>query len=127
MYNHGGNDNYMVKAQLDEKGRYVRNEKGEIQILRDAKGKPIPATVEDMNSGRAVMGRAPGKDEQFLVVNEEGDLLIMDSPEQLEEFHRSSGMIWEYDATPAIAPAANAQIILGAERTTRESETAKAQ
>lgn len=111
MYQHGAQDNYMVKT--DEYG----------DIVKDSHGKPIPATVEDMNAGRAKIGRQPGKDEKFLVVDEEGNMKVIDSPQELEDFHKAHGMIWEYDPTEAIGPAGKAEAVAGAERAMRSSES----
>jgi hypothetical protein len=110
MFQHGAQDNFMVKT--DEYG----------DVMKDAHGKPIPATVEDMNAGRAKIGRQPDKDEKFLVIDEEGNAKIMDSPKELEEFHKAHGMIWEYDPTDAIGPAGIANTVMGAERATRDSD-----
>jgi hypothetical protein len=105
LYQHGANDNYMVKT--DWKG----------DVVKGPDGKPIPATVEDMNAGRATLGRQPGKDEKFLVIDEEGNMKVMDSPQELENFHKQNGLIWEYDPTPAIGPAGQAQLVMAGERT----------
>lgn len=114
MYQHGAQDNYMVKT--DWRG----------EVIKGPDGKPIPATVEDMNAGRAKLGRQPGKDEKFLVIDEEGNMKIMDSPKELEAFHMENGMIWEYDPTPAIGPAGQAQLVMGAERTLENSNAEEA-
>jgi flagellar basal body rod protein FlgG len=104
MYQHGANDNFMVKT--DDKGK----------VIYDDKGKPVLATVEDMNAGKATLGRQPEPDEKFLVVDEEGTIMILESPKELEHFHKLNGMIWEYDPRKAIAPAAQAQAVMGTER-----------
>lgn len=104
LYQHGANDNYMVKT--DWKG----------DVAKGPDGKPIPATVEDMNAGRAKLGRQPGKDEKFLVIDEEGTIKVMDSPQELENFHRQNGLVWEYDPTPAIGPAGQAQLVMAGGR-----------
>lgn len=110
MYQHGAQDNYMVKT--DQYG----------DEMLDAKGKPIPATVEDMNAGHAKIGRQPGKDEKFLVIDEEGNAKIMDSPKDLEDFHKAHGMIWEYDPTDAIGPAGKANAVNGVNRAVNSSD-----
>jgi hypothetical protein len=102
-FQHGAEGDYRVR--VDEKGDVVT--KGH---------KPVPVSSDELNSGAAggkqmqpgkdyKLGRQPGKDEKYLVVDADGNISVAESPAQLKEKYDNAGLPWEYDASPATAPA----------------------
>lgn len=46
-----------------------------------------------------------GADEKFLIVGNDSNYKIAESPEELKEIYKNAGFPWEYNISPAIAPA----------------------
>lgn len=119
IFQHGAEGDYRVK--LDEKGN----------VVKDDYNHPKAVPVDDMNTGGKSggqmkagqdykLGRQYGKDEHYLVVDADGSYRVADNPEELKKIYDDLGLPWEYDPTPAKAPAAAiANATVGAERMTR--------
>lgn len=127
---HGAENDFYVKAQdvpkkdangnivLDADGKPVMTKqpvytkpKHETDVIYDpksgqvreapAQGKMIPASKEDIESGRAALGKEYGDDEKYLVVNPDNTTEVLDNPHELYEMTVKNGHPWRYQGTPA--------------------------
>ena len=123
IFQHGAEGDYRV--QLDKDGK----------VVYDDHNHPKAVKVDDMNTGGRgggqmksgkdyTLGRQYGKDEKYLVVDADGSYKIAESPEELKQIYNEAGLPWEYDPTPAKAPA-TANAVMGAERATRPQNDGK--
>jgi hypothetical protein len=102
-FQHGAESDYRVKVGDDGK-----------PIMKD--GKPVVVKADELNTGGKTggqmkskedykLGRQPGDDEKYLVVDADGDYKIVESPEELKKIYDEAGLPWEYDSSFPIAPA----------------------
>lgn len=102
-FQHGAESDFRVKIGDDGKPLY-----------KD--GKPVVVKADELNTGGKAggqmkakedykLGRQPGDDEKYLVVDADGDYKIVESPEELKKIYDEAGLPWEYDSTFPIAPA----------------------
>ncbi len=125
IFQHGAEGDFRVR--LDEKGK----------VIYDEHNHPKTVKVNDLNTGGRgggqmkagddyKLGRQYGNDEKYLVVDTDGSYKIAENPEELKQIYNQSGLPWEYDPTPAKAPAAAmANAVVGAERMTRSQSDGK--
>ncbi len=103
-FQHGAESDYRVK--LDENGN----------VLKDELGKPLTVKVDELNTGGKggkqmkaqedyKLGRQPGSDEKYLVVDADGNYKVVENPGELKKILDEAGLPWEYDSTFATAPA----------------------
>ncbi len=103
-FQHGAEGDFRVK--LDKDGN----------VVKDANGKDVLVRADDLNTGGQAgkqmkakedykLGRQPGDDEQYLVVDADGNYKVIDNPEDLKNLYDEIGVPWEYDSSFAKAPA----------------------
>lgn len=106
---HGAENDFFVKADASGKPIYTKPDHPTDTIFdpktgqvreAPAQGKMIPASKEDIESGKAVLGKQYGDDEKYLVVNPDGTSEVLENPHELYEMNRKLGLPWRYDAVP---------------------------
>ena len=129
VFQHGAEGDFRVKLKED----------GSIDY--EAPNHPKTVAVDDLNAGGRgggqmqagkdyKLGRQYDDDEKYLVVDYDGTYKLVDNPDELKKIYDEAGLPWEYDATPAKAPAkissaAIANATMGVERATRDQNDGK--
>lgn len=89
---HGAEADFHVKKGADGKP------------LLDENGHMIPATEEEILSGKSTLGRQFGDDEQYIVIKPDG-VQMLDDPSELRQIYRENDIPWQYDVSEPLSAA----------------------
>lgn len=114
-FQHGAEGDFRVRT--DENGKVMMVDKDGRRVEKG--GKPVPVSSDEMNSGARgggqmqadkdyKLGRQHGDDEQYVIVDADGNISVAKNPQELKELYDNLGLPWEYDSRFPTAPASAA-------------------